>query len=232
MKKSFWTSLFDVISPRTCAVCGTRLSPRETAICVNCHLHLPLTLFETTAYDNPMARLFWGVLPVERAAALFYYEPRSEAGQIIYDMKYHGQAQLAEAMGHMTARLFAAHGFFEDIDALVPVPLTWKRRWHRGYNQSEQIAEGISRHTRLPVYKNVVKRISFTESQTRKNAWERQENVEDAFRLANGERIKGKHLLVVDDVVTTGATIKACAKELCKAGDVRISILSLGFTKS
>ena len=231
MKTSFWTDLFDLISPRTCAVCGQRLTADENTICVACHLHLPLTHMESNAYDNVRARLFWGVLPVERAAALFYYEPHSEVARLIYDLKYHGQADIGTDLGRMAARQFASSGFFEGIDATVPVPLTRKRKWQRGYNQSEQIARGIGQVTGLPVYTDVVRRKHFNKSQTQNSIWERLENVEEAFLLANGSRIAGKHLLVVDDIVTTGATIKACAKELCKAGGVKISILSLGLTK-
>lgn len=232
MRTSFLTNLFDLIAPRTCVICGTRLSAQESTICVVCHLHLPLTHLEKDPYDNVMARLFWGVVPVERAAALFYYEPHSEVARLIYDLKYHGQADIGTDMGQIAARQFEGSGFFEGIDAIVPVPLTRKRKWQRGYNQSEQIARGVSEKTGLPVYTDVVRRKHFSKSQTKNSGWERQENVEDAFQLTKGSRIRGKHLLIVDDVVTTGATIKACANELCKAGGVRISILSLGLTKT
>lgn len=232
MRTSFLTNLFDLIAPRTCVICGTRLSAQESTICVVCHLHLPLTHLEKDPYDNVMARLFWGVVPVERAAALFYYEPHSEVARLIYDLKYHGQAEIGIDLGRMAARQFACSDFFEGIDAIVPVPLTRKRKWLRGYNQSEQIAQGIREVTGLPVYTNVVKRKYFDKSQTKNSTWERLENVEDAFQLTKGSRISGKHLLVVDDIVTTGATIKACANELCRAEGVRISILSLGLTKT
>lgn len=232
MKTSFWTRLFDLISPRPCAICGQRLSPTESVICAVCHLHLPLTNLVSSPYDNPMARLFWGLFPVERAAAWFYYEPKSEVDEMIYDLKYRGHADIGEDLGYLVARRFDACGFFDGIDAIVPIPLTWQRRWRRGYNQSEEIAKGISRLTGLPIYNKVVKRVSFSGSQTKKSVWERQKNVEHAFQLTDGEKIAGKHLLVIDDIVTTGATVKACATELCKAPGVRISVLSLGFTKA
>ena len=232
MRTGFWANLFDLIAPRTCTICGRRLAASEQTICVVCHLHLPLTHLEAKPYDNVMARLFWGILPVERAAAMFYYEPHSEVARIIYDLKYHGQADIGIDMGQMAARQFARSNFFEGIDAIVPVPLTRMRRWQRGYNQSERIARGVSLETGLPVYTDVVKRQRFDKSQTKNSAWERLDNVEGAFVLTDGSRISGKHLLVVDDVVTTGATIKACALQLCQAGDVKISILSLGLTKT
>ena len=231
MRTSFWTKLLDVISPRMCAICGERLSANERVLCAACHLHLPLTHYEEQPLDNPMARLFWGLFPVERAAALFFYQPQAPVSRLIFDMKYHHQPEVAEHMGSIMARQFAAAGFFDGIDALVPMPITWLRRWKRGYNQSHELARGISEVTALPIYNDVVKRVRFRQSQTKQHAWDRLRNVEDAFRLVRPERIAGRHLLLIDDIVTTGATITACASELAKVPDVRISILSLGLTK-
>lgn len=232
MRTSIWTKLLDVISPRPCVICGERLSANEQVICGACHLHLPLTHYEKQPLDNPMARLFWGQFPVERAAALFFYEAQAPASHLIYDMKYHNRPEVAQSMGIITARQFAAEGFFDGIDALVPMPITWRRRWQRGYNQSYEIARGITEVISLPIHHHVVKRIRFKKSQTKQHAWERLRNVDDAFCLVRPERISGLHLLLIDDIVTTGATVSACGRELAKAQDVRISVLSLGLTKS
>ena len=232
MRTSFWTKLLDVISPRPCAICGCRLSANERVLCGACHLHLPLTHYEQQPLDNPMARLFWGRFPVERAVALFFYEPQAPVSRLIYDMKYHHMPELAENMGAVTARQFAEAGFFEGIDALVPMPITWRRKWKRGYNQSFEMARGVSEITGLPIYNDVVKRIRFRQSQTKQHAWERLHNVDDVFRLVRPNKISSKHILLIDDIVTTGATISACGRELSKAKDVRISILTLGLTKS
>lgn len=232
MRTSFWTRLFDTIAPRTCAICGERLSVNEQVLCAPCHLHLPLTGYEHSPLDNPMARLFWGQFPVERAAAMFFYEPQAGTSQMIYDMKYRSMPELAEAMGQIVARQFAETAFFEGIDALIPMPITRRRQWQRGYNQSMEIARGVSSQTGLPIYRNVVRRTHFLQSQTTQHARERMHNVDHAFRLDDARRIAGKHLLIIDDIVTTGATIIACGRELAKAPDVRISILTLGLTKS
>ena len=232
MKTSFWTRLFDLISPRSCPVCGKRLSVNECVLCASCHLHLPLTGFEQSPLDNPMARLFWGQFPVERAAALFFYQPQAPVSQLVYDMKYRGRPELGEHLGAITARHFAAAGFFEGIDALVPVPITRRRQWQRGYNQSLEIARGVSSFTHIPVWQHVVSRARFHESQTRKHVWERLRNVEDAFQLRTPDKIAGRHILLVDDIVTTGATIIACGSELAKAPGVKISVMALGLTKS
>ena len=132
----------------------------------------------------------------------------------------------------MMAKELMRNGLFDDIDALVPVPLAKKRERERGYNQSMMLAKGVSEVTSLPIANQVVRRTRFAGSQTRRGRWERNENVEDVFELQDADSISGKHLLLIDDVVTTGATIIACAKEMQKASNVRISVLALGFAKS
>jgi ComF family protein len=207
------------------------LSATEEVLCNKCNFHLPRTGFSNNPYENEMAKLFWGQIPVERAAALFHYESHAETANIIYQLKYKDHPEIGPLMGRMMAAELQKEEFFDGIDVIVPVPLTRERLRQRGYNQSEEIAKGVSEITGLPINKDVVKRTVFQGSQTRRSRWERQENVEYAFKLTHGEPIAGKHLLIVDDVVTTGATIIACAKELVKAGNVKISILSLGLTR-
>lgn len=224
--------MLDLISPRTCVVCGCRLSVSEEVICSKCNLHLPRTGFQQDPYENIMAKMFWGQIPIERAAALFYYEPHAETANILYELKYKNHPEIGEVMGRMVARELQMSNFFEDIDGIIPVPLAKKRERQRGYNQSHELAKGISEITGLPIYNKVVKRTVFEGSQTSLGRWERNENVEQVFELRDAPTIQGKHLLIVDDVVTTGATIIACAKELCKAGDIRISVLSLGLAKN
>ena len=229
---SFWSSLLDLISPRTCVVCGQRLSVSEETICSKCNLHLPRTGFQQDPYENIMAKIFWGQIPIERATALFYYEPHAETANILYEMKYKNHPEIGEVMGRLMARELQMSNFFEGIDGIIPVPLAKKRQRQRGYNQSHELAKGISEITGLPIYNKVVRRTVFEGSQTSLGRWERNENVEQVFELKDASTIQGKHLLLVDDVVTTGATIIACAKELCKAGGVRISVLSLGLAKN
>ena len=229
---SLWHRLLDLIAPRLCVVCGRRLSPSEQVVCASCNMHLPRTGFQLNAYDNMMARLFWGLIPVERVAALFYYEGGSKTANILYDLKYHDHPEIGVEMGRMMADEFNEAGFFDGIDLIVPVPLARNRQRHRGYNQSRCLAEGICQVTSLPRYDQIICRKHFEKSQTQMGRWERQENVAHVFELENPTAIRGKHVLLVDDVVTTGATMVACARELLKAGDVKISLLSLGFAKS
>lgn len=178
-----------------------------------------------------MARMFWGRMPVERAAAMFFYRAHSAPSRIIYSMKYFNHPEVGELMGRAFAEAIKADGFFNDIDAILPIPLAKNRKRERGYNQSMEIARGISEMTGLPIIRNVIKRKPFKRSQTQLNRWQRNENVADQFTMKSGKSINARHILIVDDVVTTGATVISCANELMKGGAERFSVLSLGFSK-
>ena len=232
MKISFWARLLDLISPRLCVVCGNRLAVTEETLCSKCYLHLPRTDFGHDLYENVMAKLFWGQMAIEKATALFYYEPHAETAQILYEMKYKNHPEIGVVMGRMMAKELMRSGLFEGIDAIVPVPLARKRERQRGYNQSLELARGVSEVTGLPIANKVVRRTKFVGSQTQRGRWERNENVENVFELVNSDSISGKHLLLIDDVVTTGATIIACAQEMRKASNVKFSVLALGYSKS
>ena len=225
------TALLDFISPRACRICGKRLSTAEQEICTVCNRHLPRTRYAETPYDNDMARRFWGHFHTERAAALFFYETHNSPSKLIYDLKYNGKEELGEWLGRVTAEEFAANGFFEGIDMIVPVPITWRRKWHRGYNQSLAIARGVAEVTGLPVSAKALERTHFNRSQTQLSVSERMENVAGAFRLWRKDGIVGRHILLVDDIVTTGATASECGKLLEKGGAEKISVLSIGCTK-
>lgn len=229
---SFWRRLLDLIAPRLCVVCGHRLTVTEEVICAKCNFHLPRTGFHHHAYDNEMAKLFWAQIPIEKATAFFYYEAHAETANIIYELKYKNHPEIGNIVGRMLAKEIQPSGFFDGIDGIVPVPLAKKRLRQRGYNQSMEIAQGVSEMTGLPIYMKVVRRNSFKGSQTNKGRWDRQENVEHVFELTDATAVSNKHLLLIDDVITTGATCIACAKALCQSGNIRISILALGFAKS
>ena len=228
---SFWSRLLDLISPRLCVVCGNRLAVTEETLCSKCYLHLPRTDFANDLYENMMAKLFWGQIKLEKATALFYYEPHAETARILYELKYKNHPEIGVVMGRMMAKELMKSGLFEDIDALVPVPLAKKREHERGYNQSLELAKGVSEVTGLPIANLVIRRTKFVGSQTKRGRWERNENVEHVFELVD-DNISDQHLLLIDDVVTTGATVIACAKEMQKASNVKISVLALGFAKS
>ena len=229
---NWWTRILDFISPRLCVACGERLSPTERSLCSVCMLHLPRTTYQFSPDDNPMAQLFWHLTPIKRAAALLYYEPHSELARLIYDLKYHDRPDIGEDMGRLMANEMQLAHYFDGIDVLLPVPLSRKRLRQRGYNQSEMLAIGVSDITHLPIVTNALRRKHFVKSQTRLSRHERQENVEDMFELRDGSRLQGKHVLLIDDICTTGATLIACIDALKNIPGIRLSVLTLGFTKT
>ena len=222
--------LLDVVFPRYCSVCSRRLSVGEQVICINCNLHLDRTFFSKKPYDNIMTQRFYHLLPIERSAAIFYYHAGSKVCNIVHDIKYNDMPQSGIIMGHMAASEVQPDGFFDGIDLIIPMPLAKNRQKERGYNQSDMIAQGVSEVTHLPILTNLVSRDRYKKSQTHLTPVERLENVEGIFHLKHPEQISGKHILLIDDVCTTGATLVSLGKELAKAGHVKISILTLGFS--
>ncbi|MBR1548644.1 MAG: ComF family protein [Prevotella sp.] len=232
MSRGLWlTRILDFISPRHCVVCSRRLAAAEGSVCSVCMLHMPRTTYQFTPTDNPMAQLFWHLVPVERAAALVFYEPHSEMARIVYALKYGDRPDIGEDMGRLMAEEMQLARYLEGIDLLLPVPLSPRRKRQRGYNQCELLARGISSKTSLPIASKAIGRRHFLKSQTRLSRQERQANVSNMFVLRDAAQLRGKHVLLVDDVCTTGATLTACAEVLRSVEGIRISVLTFGFTK-
>ena len=230
---SLFHRLLDIIAPTSCCCCHRRLTQQEQFICVHCLRHLPYTQQHLSPQDNEVARLFWKRLPIQHAATLYQHLPHADSARIIYAIKYGQQPELALYMGKLIAETFSQHHFFDDITAIVPVPLTAKRQKKRGYNQSQLIAEGIAEVTQLPVHSQWIQRKTFTKSQTHLTTAARADNVEDAFTLLTPHTpLDKEHILLVDDVITTGATICACAQTLINAGVRKISVAALCFSKT
>ena len=215
-----------LFSPRCCVVCGQPLAKGEEEICMVCNMHLPRTNYHLQK-DNPVEQLFWGKLPLVRATSYFFYRKGSDYRFILHRLKYGGRKEIGKTMGEYMAAELMPSGFFEDVDLIVPVPLHKKRQSARGYNQSEWIARGITAVTGIPTDCKVVVRRKNSETQTRKSVFERWENVEGIFELSSSSGLQGKHVLVVDDVLTTGSTIASCCSALMRAEGVRISVLTL-----
>ena len=228
---NIWRDILDLFVPRQCVMCEGRLDVDEEFICKACSDELPRTFFHKNPYENIMAQMFWGLMPIEKATACFYYAPNTRTSQIIYDLKYHHQPDIGVSMGQLMAREIKDSGFFDGIDVIVPIPLAPQRQQERGYNQSTMIARGISRETQLPVVEDAVRRLHFEQSQTHLDRWERLKNVEQLFQASHAEQLINKHVLLIDDVATTGATVIACANALQpKQRHIRFSVVTLGFT--
>ncbi|MEG1563664.1 MAG: ComF family protein [Bacteroides sp.] len=222
-----WFDAFiSLFFPRCCIVCGYPLAKGEEVLCVSCNIDMPRTNLHLQK-DNTVERLFWGKIPLVRATSYFYYRKGSDYCRILFQLKYEGQKEVGEVMGRYMAAELLASGFFATMDVIVPVPLHPKKQRSRGYNQSEWIARGVSAVTGLPVDITSVIRHKNTETQTRKSASQRLENVMHIFTLLHPECFTGKHVLIIDDVLTTGATTVACASAFQEVEGVRISVLTM-----
>lgn len=223
---SYLNDFIELIFPNNCVVCGKALLFQEVYLCTNCLYHLPRTSFHKEK-DNAVSKLMWGRVYIEHASSFFFYRKGSEYQQILYQLKYNGQKELGYEMGkHYGADLKTAESF-PDVDLLIPVPLHPARERSRGYNQSYWIAKGLSEMIEKPVVTNAVKRVINTKSQTKKTRGERWENVQSIFELQNNKALENKHVLIVDDVITTGATIEALANTLLQTENVKISLATL-----
>lgn len=222
--------LASVIYPDLCNVCDRSLVDGESAMCLECLAAMPLTGLQFKAGFNDIHRRIAGHAPIERAAAYFHYDRESGYARLIHRAKYGSQPRLARQLGIRCAEEFAGSGFFDGIESIEPVPLHWYRQLRRGYNQSREIASGISAVTGLPVGSHLLARSHG--SQTRRNATSRRDNTDGIYSASDCTSINGRHILIVDDIITTGSTMRACAAALHSAApQSAISVLAIGLSR-
>ena len=223
--------LWRIVSPVRCIQCGARLSVREEELCATCLFSLPRTRIHAQP-GNGVERLFWGKIDIVCASAFMYYIPGSLSHQPFMRLKYQRRRpQVGHFFGRMMAEDLADTDFFSTIDLIIPIPLSAQRLQQRGYNQSTQLALGIAALTGIPVCEEAVERHVDNPTQTHLNTYERSKNVKDIFRLVRPELVAGRHVLLVDDILTTGSTILSCAQTLAEAGGVRFSVLTMGLAR-
>ena len=221
-------SIIELFYPRICPGCNTVLVTAEKNICTSCNFHLPRT-GHWEEKDNTIAKIFWGRVQIENAAAYLFFQKKGRLQKIIHEIKYKNQKELGIELGRMFGNeLKKSH--FSQTELIVPVPLHPSRLKKRGYNQSEIIAKGISEAMNIPIEPNAIGRISENKSQTTKSRYERWENVQSIFEVTKPELLSGKHVLLVDDVLTTGATIEACATAILKVPETKVSVASLAYS--
>ena len=208
-------------------VCNELLSPQERDICLDCMSKLPKI---EKLHLEEIEKVFWGKVEIERATSYIYYHKNSPYNNIIHYLKYKNRPEPGERLAFIAAKEIAETGFFDGIDAIIPLPLSKKKLKERSYNQCDYIAAGISRATGIPVLKGAVVRTTANETQTHKNRDERWKNVEGIFALDRPQDIEGKHVLLLDDILTTGATLASCAKTIQAGCNCRISVFTLGYT--
>lgn len=212
--------------PRPCLSCGAHLVRGEEVLCTGCMLDMARTDFHLVR-GNMLEKAFWGRCTVERAAAFSVYNRGSRIRKLIHLLKYSGRKDIGVLLGRLYGFVLAESGFLDGIDMVIPVPLDPARERHRGYNQSRCIGEGISSLCNLPVRSDVLFRAGKSGSQTSRGRYERWENVEGLFAVHKPGEITGRHVLLVDDVITTGSTVEACVVALQAAGEVRVSVVAL-----
>lgn len=223
-----WISdLIDLIFPRHCLVCGETLTRQEQHLCLNCLSTLPKL---TPQQRREIEKSFWGKVPIERATSFIHYRKGSPFNALLHSLKYRNRPQVGEYLARMAADEFIAEEFFNGIDLIIPLPLSKKKQRRRGYNQSYHIALGLSQRTGIPVLTDAVIRTIANESQTHKSRDERWRNVEGIFALKSPLAIEGKHILLVDDILTTGATLCSCAATITRQCNCKVSILTLATT--
>lgn len=223
--KEIKDSVLHLLFPHICTGCGSDILHEESVLCMRCIDAMPETNFELHPH-NPVEKTFWGRLPLAGATAQFYFTKESLMQHLMHQFKYKGNKELGMQLGNIMGEQIKKSARFE-ADALVPLPLFAAKEKRRGYNQAAILCEGMAEAMKLPVLDKIISRPRHTETQTKKGRIERWKNMEGKFILSNAGAIKNMHLLLVDDVVTTGATLEACGNELLKAENVRLSIATL-----
>jgi len=223
---SIWIDFISVFFPDLCAVCADSLIKGEEVICLKCLSDLPVTGYQNYP-DNPVAKIFWGRVDVEFASSFCYFEKGNKIQALLHKLKYKDERDIGVYLGKIYGDVLLQVCALSGVDMILPVPLHSRRLKLRGYNQSEEIAKGMAKALNKDLELNNLFRIDDTGSQTRKNRYTRWENVRYAFGIKEPSRLEDKHILIVDDVVTTGATLEACCSVLSGIGGVKISIATI-----
>jgi ComF family protein len=226
---TFFNDILHLVYPRICAGCGSDVLSNDQVICINCINELPVTDFYLHG-DNPVEKVFRGRLPVLSASAHVYFYKDSPVQRLLHRLKYDGRKEIGSFVGRLMGEKLKTCTWYDDLHALIPLPLNVRKQRKRGYNQAAVICEGISKVMNLPVLNDVIERKKNTETQTHKSRSDRWNNIEGKFELKKAADIMNKHVLLVDDVITTGATLESCGMELLKANELRLSIATFAYT--
>ena len=222
----YFKAIIHLLYPHICIGCGTDVLSDQNVICIKCFNELPHTGFARQP-NNPVEKIFWGRIPVAAAMSELWFSKESLTQNLIHDFKYKGNKEVGKYLGRMMGKSLIESNRFNDIDLLIPLPLYDKKEKKRGYNQALILCEGIKEIIGVPIMIGNVQRKIATSTQTRKGRKERWENVSDSFKISNPEDLAGKKILLVDDVITTGATLEACGAELLQTKSTKLYIASL-----
>lgn len=222
-------NLLSLFYPRLCAACGDALQQNEQCICLDCMLHLPETQFHKEHF-NPLRRVFDGRVPVEEVTALMSYKKANKVQKILHHLKYSGRKEIGKILGEYFGGQLITEERYRNIQYILPIPLHPKKQKKRGYNQSEWIAMGLSKGMGIPYLTDVLVRTHYTDTQTRKSRFARWQNVKEVFEVQNPDKVAYTHVLVCDDVLTTGATTEAAIHKLLEVEGVKVSVVTLAAT--
>jgi ComF family protein len=222
--------IINVFYPDVCFCCKNYLTNNEKLLCLFCRNDLPLTNFSFET-PNLVEKTFYGRIPIENGTALFYFIKKGKAQQLIHQLKYNGQQQVGSFIGNWLGEEMISSERFHDIDCIIPVPLHHKKLKKRGYNQVTTFGQSLSKILNIPFYENILKKKTAINSQTKLVRFDRWRNVEELFYIENEVSLSNKHILLIDDIITTGATLEASYLALNTFKNIKISIASMAYTK-
>lgn len=218
-----------LIFPKVCYACGKSLFKSEDCICTYCHYHLPRTNFHLRE-DNPILKLFWGRADIYSASSMYLFNKGSKVQNLIHQLKYRGKMEIGISLGKYYGRELKTSPLFSSVNMIIPVPLHSKKLKKRGYNQSELFARGLAESMEIANDNSALIRTFASQTQTKKSRFERWKNVEEIFKVIAPEKIEGKHILLVDDVITTGSTLEASANKILEVGNTKVSVVTIAST--
>jgi ComF family protein len=226
LPKTIGTALLDTLYPHLCPGCHYKIPSAHQALCITCEANLPLS-YDHTFSPNPLEKIFWGRLPLQKAISLMVFSKDGLGRRMIHEVKYQGNTALGYYLGAKLGQLIINEPFIKEMDGIVPMPLHPKKKRIRGYNQCDIIGKGLSDTLSIPLLSNVVCRVKNNPTQTKVNREGRWGNVTDAFKLSEPEMVYQKNILLLDDTVTTGATIESLGKAILNETSCRLYLASI-----
>jgi ComF family protein len=226
----FINDFVSLFFPKTCVVCGSSLFKNEAVICSRCFLRLPETNFHKYK-ENEVTQVFWGRIPLEAGTSLYYYKKGGSVQHLLHQFKYKGHREIGNYVGKYYGSHLKESPHFQSVDVIIPIPLHQKKLKTRGFNQAEQFATGLGQSMGVEVDAGNVIRNVETSTQTRKGRYKRWENVSEIFSVTQPFKLENKYILLVDDVITTGATMEACLQTLHKVNGARLGVASMAYAK-
>jgi ComF family protein len=228
--KSFVLNLIEIFYPKLCVNCKNSLLQNENILCTFCRHDLPLTKFPNVK-ENKVSKIFYGRVPVENTYALLYFRKKGITKKLIHHLKYKGDQEIGLFFGNWIGEQLKNNNDFKSIDCIIPVSVDKKRLKERGYNQLTKFGEQLSYHLNTPFIEDKLKKVTASKTQTFKNRFDRFTDLETKFNVNDVSFFNNKHVLLIDDVITTGATLEACAKQILKAEKCKISIVTIAYTE-